>query len=78
MIGVRPGTHFISYMKESPDPVWREAYRTKVEPFLESYRGKDSSQMIMQGSEVAIYDNYFALVLVPSHIICVYLGVSSF
>ena len=61
MIGVKPGSHSVSYIKDSPDEIWREAYVKKVAPALESYRNRDTTDIIMEDDEVAFYDNYFSL-----------------
>ena len=63
IIGARPGSSFVDFMKDSRDPDWREAYEKKLEPYLEYYKevGDRFYEELGKDNNVVFYDNYFAL-----------------
>jgi hypothetical protein len=61
-IAVTPGSSFVETFRQSNDKTWLKAYKTRIEPNLEGYKGK-SDRMIdfpLNDKKTALYDNFFA------------------
>ena len=60
-ISIVPNTIFEDVFKYSKDPLWREGFRTRVEPYLEVYgtghRGK--IERLIKDDELAFLEDYY-------------------
>ncbi len=60
-IAVIPGSSFMDAFKHSSVPEVQEAWKTRIEPYLEDYRGHvEMIKLPAADPSLALYDNYFA------------------
>lgn len=62
-IAVTPGSAFLDTFKLSNDPVWSKAYKTRIEPYLEKYKGKGDKMIAFPTNDktIALYDNFYSV-----------------
>ena len=59
-----PGTSFEDAFRYSLDPVWQNAFKNRIEPFLEKNEGlgtPDFVEILKKDPQSAYYDNYFTV-----------------
>ncbi len=60
-IVLNPGTSFEDAFKFSQDPVWQEAWQTRIQPFIHTYSKDLLVDRIMSEPDFALYDNFFSV-----------------
>ncbi len=62
-IALNPGTSYEDAFKLSKDPVWQEAWNTRIKDNLEEYKPYRGVffPMMETDPEIAIYDNYYSM-----------------
>jgi len=67
-IAVTPGSSFLDTFKLSNDPVWLKAYKTRIEPYVEKYKGFGDRMILFPTNDkkIALYDNFYSARLLTS------------
>ncbi len=56
-----PGSSFMDAFKYSTIPEWQEAWKTRIEPYLDDYKGyPEMIDLPMGDPSLALYDNFFS------------------
>ncbi len=60
-IAVIPGSSFMDAFKFAKDPNWQKAWKDRIEPYLDEYRGHvEMIKLPANDPSLALYDNYFS------------------
>ncbi len=62
-IALTPGSSYADAYRLSPDPLWQNAWNTRIHPFIDTYPqpGHELVDKIIADSDYALYDNFFAI-----------------
>lgn len=70
-ITLTPGSSYADSYKFSQNPLWQEAWKTRIEPYIDTYPdGEDHAFKVMAETDFAAYDNFFAFRTYESYSAC--------
>ena len=74
LIALNPGSSLEDAFKFSTDPAWQQAWKTRIEPYLQNYIEYPDSESITQvplnNPSIAMYNNYFSISTYPEYTAC--------
>ena len=61
-IALNPGSSYEDAFKLATDPVWQDAWKFRIKPNLDDYKGQGANmiQFPMKDASIALYDNFFS------------------
>ena len=62
-IALMPGSYYVDIFRLSNDSIWQKAFKTRIEPNLESYKGHSESMIYfpLNDKKTAVYDNFYSI-----------------
>ena len=62
-IALMPGSYYVDIFRLSNDSTWQKAFKTRIEPNLESYKGHSESMIYfpLNDKKTAVYDNFYSI-----------------